>query len=103
VTRSRLPELLSTRFRGIYNLLLNKFYVDEIYDATVVTPISKGSEKLLWRVIDVGVIDWTVNALGRFVAFLSTSSRVVQTGAAQSYVFVFLVGVIAIVGWLVMK
>jgi len=101
--RSELPERLSARFATMYKLLLNKYYVDETYEASVITPMVKGSEKLLWRGIDVGVIDWFVNALASAVGFISRTVRVVQTGVAQSYALVFLVGVIAIVGWLIVK
>jgi NADH-quinone oxidoreductase subunit L len=101
--RSELPERLSARFATMYRLLLNKYYVDEAYEASVIAPMVKGSEKLLWRGIDVGVIDWFVNALASAVGFISRTVRVVQTGVTQSYALVFLVGVIAIVGWLIVK
>jgi NADH-quinone oxidoreductase subunit L len=100
---SEMPNRLSTRFAGAYKLLLNKYYVDEAYDAAIIVPTVKGSEKLLWRGIDVGVIDWSVNALASAVGFLSNTVRVVQTGVVQSYAFVFLVGVLAIVGWLIIR
>jgi NADH-quinone oxidoreductase subunit L len=101
--RPELPERLSVRFASMYKLLLNKYYVDEAYEASVIKPMVKGSEKLLWRGIDVGVIDWFVNALASAVGFISGTVRVVQTGVTQSYAIVFLVGVIAIVGWLIVK
>ncbi|HCV43602.1 MAG TPA: NADH-quinone oxidoreductase subunit L [Bacteroidetes bacterium] len=101
--RSEIPDRLSARFAGLYKLLLNKYYVDEAYDAVVITPAAKGSEKLLWRGIDVGVIDWFVNALAAAFGFVSKTMRVVQTGVAQSYALVFLAGVIAIVGWLITR
>ncbi len=63
--RKDIPESLAGRFAYAYKLLLNKYYVDEVYEAAVVTPIRKGSERLLWKGLDVGVIDWTVNAVAR--------------------------------------
>jgi NADH-quinone oxidoreductase subunit L len=101
--RKEVPERLSHRFARLYNLLLGKYYVDEVYDAAVVTPVVKGSEKLLWRGIDVGVIDWCVNALASMFGLLSRGFRLVQTGVAQSYALVFLIGVITIVGWLLTR
>jgi NADH-quinone oxidoreductase subunit L len=101
--KTELPERLSVRFATMYKLVLNKYYVDEVYEASVITPVVKGSEKLLWRGIDVGVIDWFVNGLASTVGFISRTVRVVQTGVTQSYALVFLVGVIAIVGWLIVK
>lgn len=101
--KKEVPEQLSHRFAKLYNMLLGKYYVDEAYDAAVVTPTVKGSEKLLWRGIDVGVIDWCVNGLANAFGFISKGFRLVQTGVAQSYALVFLVGVIAIVGWLIIR
>jgi NADH-quinone oxidoreductase subunit L len=98
--RKEVPETLSERFAGAYRLLLNKYYVDEVYDAVIVTPTVKGSEKLLWKGIDVGVIDWCINTGAKLLGVLSRTVRVVQTGLAQSYVFVFVLGVVAILGWL---
>jgi NADH-quinone oxidoreductase subunit L len=91
---------LRERFSAGYRLLLNKYYVDEAYDTLVVNPVKWSSEKLLWKGVDVGVIDWTVNALGRAMAFAGKTLRVVQTGVVQSYAIVFLLGVVAILGWL---
>jgi NADH-quinone oxidoreductase subunit L len=101
--KSVVPDRLSTRFATLYKLLLNKYFVDEAYDTAVITPTVKGSEKLLWRVVDIGMIDWCVNTLASAVGFISKTVRVVQTGVAQSYVFVFIAGVVAIVGWLIAK
>jgi NADH-quinone oxidoreductase subunit L len=101
--KSASPEKWSTRFAGLYRVLLNKYFVDESYDALIVNPTVRGSEKLLWRGIDVGVIDWCVNTLATVIGFLSRSLRVVQTGAAQSYALVFVAGVLAILGWLIVK
>ncbi len=98
--RKEIPGTVVGKAPGLYRLLLNKYYVDEIYDAAVVTPTVKGSEKLLWKVVDVGFIDWLVNAVARAIGALSRTIRVVQTGFAQSYVFVFVLGVVVIVGWL---
>ena len=101
--RSDIPEKLSRRLKGLYSLLLNKYYVDEIYDAAVVTPTVKGSEKLLWRIVDVGIIDWLVNATARLIGVVGNGLRRTQSGMAQGYALIFVVGVIAIIGWLLTK
>ncbi len=66
-------------------------------------PVVKGSEKLLWKSVDVGVIDWTVNALAHLFGWLAKTVRVIQTGVAESYLFAFVVGVFLILGWLILK
>jgi NADH-quinone oxidoreductase subunit L len=101
--KKEMPERIQQRAPRFYTLLFNKYYVDEAYDAAVVNPIAKGSDKLLWRGMDVGVIDWLVNAVARAVAWVSKTVRVVQSGIAETYVFVFLIGVFVILGWLIAK
>jgi len=96
------PEELARRWKPAYTILLNKYYVDELYDAGVVRPLMGGSEHLLWKRLDVGVIDWTVNALARLVAWIGSMIRRVQTGVTGSYMFIFVLGVVAILGWLLL-
>jgi NADH-quinone oxidoreductase subunit L len=101
--KKEMPERFRSKAPGLYTLLWNKYYVDEAYDAAIVKPIVQGSEKLLWRGFDVGVIDWLVNAVARAIDWISRTVRVVQTGIAETYVFVFLIGVFVILGWLIAK
>jgi NADH-quinone oxidoreductase subunit L len=96
------PDDLARRWKPVYTLLLNKYYVDEVYDASVVRPLMLGSEHLLWKRLDVGVIDWTVNAIAGLVAWIGGIVRRVQTGVTESYMFVFMLGVVAILGWLLL-
>ena len=46
-------------------LLENKYYVDEIYDATMIRPIEVRSREGLWKIFDIGVIDGLLHAIGR--------------------------------------
>ena len=101
--KKSVPSALAGKAPGVYNLLWNKYYVDEIYEATVVRPTVAGSTKLLWKIIDTGLIDGLVNGSASATAWIARKARVVQTGAAQSYVFVFLIGVVVIIGWLLGK
>jgi NADH-quinone oxidoreductase subunit L len=101
--KKEVPERLATKNAGVYNLLLNKYKVDELYEATVVNPIQKSSEMFLWKIFDVKIVDGLVNGLPKLVGMFSSVSRKLQTGVAQSYVFVFLIGIVAIVGWLIAK
>ncbi len=101
--RPAIPETLKRRYGAAYRLLWNKYYVDEAYDAAVVTPVVKGSEKLLWKGVDVGVIDGTINAGARIIGWFSRTLRVVQTGVAHSYILVFICGVVAFLGWVLFR
>jgi NADH-quinone oxidoreductase subunit L len=101
--RPEMAEKARTVVPSLYKLLLNKYYVDEVYDAAVVRPIHQGSERLLWRIIDVGIIDWCVNATAKAFGIFSSVFRRTQTGVTESYIFVFVLGVIAIIGVLLSK
>ena len=60
-----IPEALARSVQRPLPLIYNKYFVDEFYDATVVEPVVDGSRTLLWRMADVGVIDGTVNGIGK--------------------------------------
>jgi NADH-quinone oxidoreductase subunit L len=101
--RKEIPGLIVRKLPGAYGVLLNKYYVDELYDRAVVKPAVRGSELLLWKGIDVNVIDRIVNGAAQITAAAGRGLRLIQTGVVQSYVIVFLAGVVLIVGWLLAK
>ncbi len=96
-TKSTLPDSLANSFKGIYNLLYNKFFVDEIYDATVVQPVIQGSRSVLWRGIDAGLIDGTVNGIGARARNLGGFLRMAQSGNIRSYAAWVLAGSILVI------
>ena len=61
------PTRWREQFGGVYRLLLNKYYVDELYDAAIVQPIKLLSTGVLWKGVDAGVIDGAVNGVGALV------------------------------------
>jgi len=95
----RAADEMAGRFGGLQTLLLNKYYVDEIYDATIVQPIRIASEDGLWKVIDVRFIDAAVNGVGLTVAGASERLRRVQTGSVRSYAASVFLGVVVILGY----
>ena len=101
--RKELAERAAARFARIYTLLLGKYFVDEFYDATIVTPIVKGSEKLLWKRFDIGIIDGLINFTAKATEYASQFFRRLQTGVVQSYAVVFVAGILFIIGWLVIR
>ncbi len=98
-----LADSLAARFRPIHAFLWNKWYVDELYDLLVVRPIASGSEWLLWKGFDVGVIDRLVNGSARLVEAGSGLLRRVQSGAAQHYAYAFVVGIILVLGVIIFR
>jgi NADH-quinone oxidoreductase subunit L len=99
VKRRDLPALLATRFAGVHRLLLNKYYVDEVYDATVVQPIKIVSQEGLWRGVDVRVVDGAVNGAGHVVGGLSAVMRLFQTGSVKAYAAGTFLGAVAILAF----
>jgi len=95
----RAADEMAGRFAGVRTLLLNKYYVDEIYDATVVQPIRILSQEGLWKVVDVKVIDGAVNGVGQTVTGSSELVRRLQTGSVRAYAASLFLGVVAILGY----
>jgi NADH-quinone oxidoreductase subunit L len=85
VVNRGLPESFAKAFGGLYTLVYNKYFVDEVYDATVVEPLVEGSRTVLWRGIDAGLIDGTVNGVGRRSRGVGSILRLIQSGNIRSY------------------
>jgi NADH-quinone oxidoreductase subunit L len=97
--RRDIADTMSRNFAGLYRLLLNKYYVDEVYDAAVVKPIQVASQDALWRGLDVRVVDGAVNGTGALVAAGSNLLRRLQTGSVRAYAGSMFVGVVLILGY----
>ncbi|MEP7270572.1 MAG: NADH-quinone oxidoreductase subunit L [Acidobacteriota bacterium] len=81
------------------SILENKYYVDEIYDAALIRPIEDVSRGVLWKVVDIKLIDGTVNGVARVFGELAGILRLSQTGNARGYAAAILVGAIALLGF----
>jgi NADH-quinone oxidoreductase subunit L len=102
VRRPELPARVRATFGGLHRAVANKFWVDEAYDALFVRPLVRFSDRVLYRTVDVGVIDGAaVEGSSRAVRALARDVlRHVQSGLAQAYLVVMLLGTAAIVAWL---
>ena len=87
------------RFMGVHRLLQNKYYIDEIYDAVIVQPIKQLSTGALWKGMDAGLIDGSVNGVGATVQGASSSLRRLQTGSVRTYAASLFFGAVLILGW----
>ncbi|HWW82361.1 MAG TPA: hypothetical protein VNZ26_02100, partial [Vicinamibacterales bacterium] len=121
VTEPGISEHLAERFTGAHRLLLNKYYVDELYDATVISG-TMASARGLWifdrYVVDGAVngtswvtiisawfsgftdrsfVDGLVNFVGWIVQESSHVLRRLQTGLVQNYALLMLFGIFAFV------
>ena len=84
---------------GLFRLLENKYYVDELYDACVVQPVKRASI-WCWRAFEDGLVDAAVNGAGFFAQSLGGVLRRLQTGYVKSYAVSMLVGALAILLYL---
>jgi NADH-quinone oxidoreductase subunit L len=99
VKRRSIAENAAREFAPIHRLLLNKYYVDEIYDAAIVQPIRVASQEGLWRGFDVKIIDGAVNGAAAIVNSSATWLRRLQTGSVKTYAGSVFVGVVAILAY----
>jgi len=116
------PDIVSQKFKKLYALLFNKYYVDELYDAVIVNPVKKlcqycfsfdlsiidglvnGAGWLtrltawLSHKFDIYIVDGAVNSVATLVDFNSGFWRRIQTGYLQNYALVFVLGLLVIIG-----
>ncbi len=92
----RIAEPLSSL--RVYKWLVNKYYVDELYDHLVVRPFTAGS-RWLANIFDAGFIDGIVNGVANGIRETSLSWRHLQTGNVQHYLFAFLTGTFLILAY----
>jgi len=76
---------LAAKFKPVYTLVENKFYVDEIYSALIVTPILMVSRLLLAGLVDQGVVNGVPAATSAGIRGLGTLTRKMQSGNIRSY------------------
>jgi NADH-quinone oxidoreductase subunit L len=91
------PELWASRFGGFYTFVSRKWMFDELYEMFIVHPMYLFS-RFLWRIVDVGIIDATVNGVAGTVGFTSSRLRRVQTGFVANYALAMALGAVIIVG-----
>jgi NADH-quinone oxidoreductase subunit L len=84
---------------GFYKLATNKFYVDEIYDATIIQPTYKLSNSFLYKIVDVKIIDGIVNGSAATIDWISGTIRKIQTGIVQNYAVMIVVGILVLVSY----
>ncbi|PYS72037.1 MAG: hypothetical protein DMF69_08710, partial [Acidobacteria bacterium] len=80
------------------SVLENKYYVDEIYDATLINPITAISREGLWKIVDQGVIDGILHSIGEAVTEAGRLLRYMQAGLVRGYAAIILFGALVLVG-----
>jgi NADH-quinone oxidoreductase subunit L len=83
--RPELPSRFADRVRGVYALVANKYWVDELYGAIIVTPVLFGARYLLNVLIDRAVIDGGTLAAGYTAQGFGAVVARIQSGNIRSY------------------
>ena len=83
--KPELPAKIAVSIRGLYALLANKYWVDEIYGALIVTPLLLFSRYVLKALIDTGVIGGATYGAAYSVQGLGSLVQRVQSGNIRSY------------------
>lgn len=99
--RPDLPPRMAASMHGLYETLSNKYYVDEFYGAAIIRPIINGSTYILWRAIDAGVIDGTINETAHAAGDVSNQFRKMQSGNMRSYAGWVALGAAAVIVFMV--
>lgn len=87
---------------GFYNLLRDKYRIDELYDAIIVKPLRWLTE-IFYKIFDVKIIDGAVNGLAAFFLNLSVDWRRIQTGIVQDYAVFSVAGIVAILLYIILR
>jgi NADH-quinone oxidoreductase subunit L len=96
LVRPGMADSLAQIFKAPYQLIYNKYFVDEIYDAAVIRPVVGGSRIVLWRGVDAGLIDGIVNGVGARCRDVGSVLRLLQSGNIRSYATWVLFGSVAL-------
>ncbi len=100
--RPEIPAKIKARFSLIYTILDRKYYCDDVNDA-VFGGGARGLGRMFWQVGDVKLIDGLmVNGTARSVGWLSGVVRQVQSGYLYHYAFVMILGLLALLSWVVL-
>jgi NADH-quinone oxidoreductase subunit L len=92
-----MPGKIQARAKGLYALLLNKYYADEFNEA-VFGRGARGLGNLFWRIGDVRLIDGLlVNGSARLVGWTSSIVRQIQSGYVYHYAFAMILGLFLLI------
>jgi NADH-quinone oxidoreductase subunit L len=81
----QLPERIATDLDGLYDAVVHKYYIDELYGEVFVKPLVEGSSRILWQGVDQDLIDGTVNNSADAARQVSDQARHMQSGNLRSY------------------
>ena len=94
IKRPDLPDKFTEGQWG-FDMVQNKYYVDELYDDVFVKPTVEGSN-LLWKECDAKAIDGVVNGTAKTIGWFSRQAQTLQSGFVRNYALFIVVGFISL-------
>ncbi|MGA3126679.1 MAG: NADH-quinone oxidoreductase subunit L [Candidatus Korobacteraceae bacterium] len=101
VRRPELPAVIAASLGGLYRLVLNKYWIDELYTAVIIGPLVAFSRLVLWQSVDQKAIDGTVNECAVAARDVSQIVRQQQSGLIRSYAGWIAAGAALVVAYMV--
>ena len=87
----------------LYNFLLKKWYIDEVYDFIFIKPLKKIGV-FFWKKGDQDTIDrYGPDGISKFIKFISNKAIQFQSGYIYDYAFVMLIGLSALITYLILN
>ena len=103
VRKPHLAKATAEGFKHLYQFLLNKWYFDEIYDFLFVKP-TFAIGRILWKKGDEGIVDaYGPDGVSSLVMKVAGQARKLQSGYVYHYAFAMMIGVVALVTYLMLK
>lgn len=94
------PRKLVSGNKGVYKILSNKWYLDEIYYKVFVDPIFAISESFLFKITDVKIIDGIVNGSAKLIYEIGELIKKIQNGVVQNYALTMFLGVVFVLAYI---
>jgi NADH-quinone oxidoreductase subunit L len=97
LVKTGIPVRLARNFSGIYRVLFNKYYVDELYHYALIKPTLWVANSFIGAITDARIIEGIVNGVPKAIGRFAEALRKVQTGLAQHYAIIMAAGVMIII------
>lgn len=102
LVRTDLPVRIARNFSFGYNMLFNKYYIDELYSFLFVRPTLWVANKILVGITDAKFIEGVVNGVPKSIGDFSQALRRIQTGLTHHYGILMVAGAIFIIAFVLL-
>ncbi|MDA7715261.1 NADH-quinone oxidoreductase subunit L [Pelagibacteraceae bacterium] len=103
ISNTKILEEFKKTNLPLYNFLLNKWFIDELYEEIFIKP-SKKIGSFFWKKGDVGIIDrFGPDGISKIIKKLSSKASIFQSGFIYDYAFVMLIGLSILLTYLILN